>query len=111
MLKSMKLPAMPNSSMARVLLVLIVGGLGLLVWHWYGPIGSTRYIGLLWLSVAMWASFSPNLEIYGNAKLWLRLVGGRKLVVTIPIATISLGLLIYAPEITCSSASYAHLCN
>jgi hypothetical protein len=102
---------MSNPSMARLPLALIVGGLALAVWHWYGPIGSVRYIALLWLFVALWASFSPNLEIYGNTKLWLRLVGWRRLVFTIPIATLSIGLLIYAPEITCAAARYAHLCT
>jgi hypothetical protein len=97
--------------MARLLLALIVCGIALAVWRWYGPIGSVRYIALLWLFVALWASFSPNLEIYGNSKLWLRLAGWMKLIVTIPVATLSVWLLIYAPEITCATARYAHLCT
>ena len=102
---------MPISSIARLLLAVTVGGLGLATWHLFGPIAGARYVGVLWLAVALWASFSPSLEVYGNTKLCFRLLGWKKLGVTIPLATLSLGLLIYAPEITCSIARYAHLCT
>ena len=101
---------MPISSIALLLLAVTVGGLGLATWQLLGPVAGARYVGILWLAIALWASFSPSLEVYANTKLWFRLVGWKKLVVTIPLATLSLGLLIYAPEITCSMARYAHVC-
>jgi hypothetical protein len=79
--------------------------------YMYGPIGGTRFAGTLFLLSAIWLIRAPSIAISLGRHEVGSVSGWKKAFVLVPAAAIGLALLVYAPEITCVSTRYAHLCR
>jgi hypothetical protein len=82
----------------------IVGALVIATEHSCNEIGVTRLFGLLFLCFCVYGSFAISRKYRGRPAGW------KKAIVIVPIATIGLVLVLYAPAITCASVKYKHLC-
>jgi hypothetical protein len=79
--------------------------------YWYGPIGGTRFFGAMFLLSAIWCIREPRLTISLGSQPVGSVSGWKKAFVLVPAAAIGLAVLVYAPEITCFSSKYKHLCR
>jgi hypothetical protein len=79
--------------------------------YMYGPIGGTRLFGALFLLSAIWMIRAPSIAISLGQHEVGSVSGWKKAFVLVPAAAVGLGLLAYAPEITCLSSRYSHLCR
>jgi hypothetical protein len=79
--------------------------------YMYGPIGGTRFAGTLFLLSAIWMIRAPSIAISLGRHEVGSVSGWKKAFVLVPAAAIGLAMLVYAPEITCVSTRYAHLCR
>ena len=90
--------------------VLLAAGLFFVNSVW-GPIGNTRAFGILFMLAAAGCVFAKEVPVsLGNQEVF-RLRGWVKLVVIIPVLAIGVLLTLYAPEVTCLSYRYQHLCG
>jgi hypothetical protein len=93
------------------------GGLAILAVVWYaveymyGPIGGMRLVGAIFLLWAIWGIRAPSVTISLGQYPVGSVSGWKKAFVLVPGALIGLAVLVYAPEITCMSSHYAHLCR
>jgi hypothetical protein len=77
----------------------------------YGPIGGTRLAGALFPLSAIWLIRAPSIAISLGRHEVGSVSGWKKAFVLVPAAAIGLAVLVYAPEITCWSSRYSHLCR
>lgn len=96
----------------RKYLGLIIGvPLSLAVNHWYGPIGVTRLFGLFFILAGICCCFAGELPVYFGRTEVARLRGMTKALAIVPVISMGLGAVIYAPSLTCMSYRYHHLCQ
>jgi hypothetical protein len=79
--------------------------------YMYGPIGGTRMVGSFFLLWAIWGIRVPSVTISLGQYPVGSVSGWKKVFVLVPGALIGVAVLVYAPEITCMSSHYAHLCR
>jgi hypothetical protein len=92
--------------------VMVVAGLAwFAVEYRYGPIGGTRLFGTFIVLWAIWSIREPSLTISLGQYPVGSVSGWKKAFVLVPAAAVGLALLAYAPEITCLSSRYSHLCR
>lgn len=78
--------------------------------HWFGAIGVTRFVGLIFLCGCVHGCFAPRITASaGHIKIG-ELTGWNKAFALVPISGLGLLLVLYAPAITCISTKYKHLC-
>lgn len=80
------------------------------VGHWYGPIGATRLSGALFAIIATYMAFAPEIPFYAGRHFVCTFKGWKKIFVSLPAVCLGLTLVFYAPEVTCISSKYKHLC-
>jgi hypothetical protein len=95
----------------RYLPLVAFGGLWLAVEHWHGPIAGTRLFGAAFVVGAIWGTFASSFSVSLGSKELARLQGWRKLLATVPLASLGLATVIYAPEFTCLATKYKNLCT
>jgi hypothetical protein len=84
--------------------------LWLAVEHWYGPIAGTRLFGVAFVAGAIWGTIAPSFNFSLGPKVVARLQGWKKLLATVPLASLGLAIVIYAQEFTCIATKHKHLC-
>ncbi|MFG6459122.1 hypothetical protein [Roseateles sp. BYS96W] len=78
--------------------------------HFGGPIAYMRAFGLLWVLAVVWSLFVKELPIRLGKEELGRVRGTAKAFFVIPALALGLLLIAYAPEVTCWSQKYKHLC-
>lgn len=93
-------------------LALILGvPLSLAVNHWYGPIGVTRLFGVLFVLAGICCCFVGELPVHFGRFEVARLRGMSKAWVIVPLISLGIAAVIYAPSLTCISYKYRQLCQ
>jgi hypothetical protein len=78
--------------------------------HWFGAIGVTRFVGLLFLGACAYGWIVPSFKVHIGSTEIANLTGWKKAIALVPLSTFSLMVVFYAPAITCVSSKYKHLC-
>jgi hypothetical protein len=84
---------------------------GIAISYYFGDFAYTRFFGALWVVAGLWLIFVRELPVNFGETTVLRLKGWRKAVVIVPVFCLGYALIMYAPEITCFSSRYKHLCE
>ena len=78
--------------------------------HFFGAVGMTRFVGLVFFAAGVYGTFASSFSISVGKTEVARLTGWYRLFATLPISALGLAVAIYAQEITCLSTKYKHLC-
>jgi hypothetical protein len=81
-----------------------------MVEYWYGEFGVTRLFGALFAGGGIYMAFAKEIPLYLGSALVGRVSGWSKAWVVIPVIAIGICMIVWAPEITCFSTRYKHLC-
>lgn len=79
--------------------------------HWYGVFGVTRLFGGVFAGAGIGLAFAKTIPLRLGSLLMGRASGWSKAWVVVPVIAFGVCMIVWAPEITCFSTKYRHLCT